>query len=159
MGVPAPPRAENLTGTSTRLIGMRAFLVTAATAGAALLTACSSGAGSSPQPATSPSHSSASCTPRPGGRCPGPEPVNQALIGALGVDHTGRHLSGTFQCGGRLEVAETGGTVTVTYLASAVRPGAMMCARVPLQAALPTAAGHRTFRDGVTGATLQIAGR
>ena len=138
---------------------MRAFLGTAAAAGAALLTACGSGVGSSPPPSTSPSHSSASCTPRPGGRCPGPEPVNRALIGVLGIDHTGRHLRGTFQCGGRLVVAETGETVTVTYIASAVGPGAMMCARVLLRATLPTAAGHRTFRDGVTGATLHIAGR
>ena len=144
---------------STRLTGMRAFLVTAAAAVAALLTACGSGAGSSPHPSTSPSPSSATCTPRPGGRCPGPEPVAQALVGVLAIDHSGRQLRGTFQCGGRLAVTETPKTVTVTYVASAVGPGAMMCARVLLRATLPTAAGHRTFSDGVTGATLHITGR
>ena len=85
--------------------------------------------------------------------------MDRALIGVLGVDHTGRQLRGTFQCGGRLVVAETVDTVTVTYVASAVGPGAMMCALVPLRATLRTAAGHRTFRDGVTGAILHVAGR
>ena len=85
--------------------------------------------------------------------------MQRALIGVLGIDHTGRQLRGTFQCGGRLVVVETAETVTVTYVASAVGPGAMMCARVPLRATLPTAAGQRTFRDGVSGATLRVAGR
>lgn len=84
--------------------------------------------------------------------------MDRALIGALGIDHTGRQLNGTFQCGGRLVVAETAETVTVTYVASAVGPGAMMCALVPLRATLRTPAGSRTFRDGVTGATLHVTG-
>ena len=120
---------------------------------AAALAACSS----SGNAADLVRHSAAPCTPPPGGRCAGPEPVHVALYGgALAVSKDGRTIAGRFQCGGRLKAAETASRVTLTYIASRVGPGAMACALVPLSVRLDAPVGSRTVVDGVTGQHLHV---
>ncbi|HKC28441.1 MAG TPA: hypothetical protein VKB75_10560 [Jatrophihabitans sp.] len=68
----------------------------------------------------------------------------------------GTRLQGRFLCGGRLRATETATRVTVTYMASKVRPGGLMCAQVPLTARLNTPLGNRAVVDGVTGKPLAV---
>jgi hypothetical protein len=85
--------------------------------------------------------------------------VRVALYSGLQLSSDGRTISGRFQCGGRLEASETARQVLLTYVASAVGPGAMACALVPLSVHLPTAVGSRTVIDGVSGQHLRVAQR
>jgi hypothetical protein len=78
------------------------------------------------------------------------------LVGQLAVSADGRTVSGRFQCGGRLRAKESGHTVTITYVASAVRSGAMSCAMVALKVRLATPLGSRRVVDGVSGQPLHL---
>jgi hypothetical protein len=93
-----------------------------------------------------------SCTPQGGSRCAGPEQISVPLTVSAG----GRRLQGRFLCGGRLRVQETSSRVTVTYVASKVRPGGLMCAQVPLTARLQAPLGSRPVVDGVTGKPVAV---
>jgi hypothetical protein len=93
-----------------------------------------------------------SCTPQGGSRCAGPEQISVPLTVSAG----GRRLQGRFLCGGRLRVQETSSRVTVTYVASKVRPGGLMCAQVPLAARLQAPLGSRPVVDGVTGKPVAV---
>jgi hypothetical protein len=92
-----------------------------------------------------------SCLPPAGGRCPGPE-----RIYSLHLDRTGRVLSGTFACGGRLTADESTSDVVVTYFASAVGAGAMSCAEVVLRVRLATPLAGRRLTDGSTHRLIQL---
>lgn len=65
-------------------------------------------------------------------------------------------LFGKFQCGGRLRAKESGDRVLITYLASRVPPGAMMCASVPLSVGLHRPLLGRAVVDSVTGHVLHV---
>ena len=65
-------------------------------------------------------------------------------------------LFGRFQCGGRLRARESGNRVLITYIASRVPPGAMMCARVTLSVGLHRPLLNRTVVDSVTGHVLRV---
>jgi hypothetical protein len=114
-----------------------------------------------PGPSTTPSHSSPTpaphCKIRAGARCPGPAPVDSALIGHLYLaSRTQLAIYGNFQCGGRLQATESKHQVTITYVASRVRPGAMMCAKVNLSVKLAKPLDGRRVIDGVTGRRLPV---
>jgi hypothetical protein len=113
------------------------------------LAGCASNSQESPPRASS-------CTPPAGGRCAGPEGVGAALVGDLSAGKDGRTIRGRFQCGGQLEASETPQRITVTYVASQVRAGAMLCALVPLSVHLAAPVGSRTVVDAVTGHRLVI---
>ena len=144
-------------------------VLAAATALCALtITACSSAdAGPSQQSGTTPTHSTKPthstptpappCRIRAGARCPGPAPVDSALIGHLYLaSRTQLAIYGNFQCGGHLHATESKHQVTITYFASRVRPGAMMCARVNLSVKLVKPLDGRRVIDGVTGKHLAV---
>jgi hypothetical protein len=94
-----------------------------------------------------------------GGRCPGPEPVHQALLSDLLLSKDGHTLHGLFLCGGRLMVTEKARRVVLTYIGSHVRPGGMSCAMIRLSVHLTGALGSRAVIDGVTGKHLHIGTR
>lgn len=96
------------------------------------------------------------CSSGAGGRCGGPEPIREALFGQWTVDAGGRQVSGHFQCGGKLEAKETRTAVRLTYVASAVRAGAMACALIPLSVTLASPLGSRAVIDGVDGSTVEV---
>ena len=97
------------------------------------------------------------CKVRAGARCPGPAPVGSALIGHLYLaSRTQLAIFGDFRCGGQLRAAESTHRVVITYLASRVSPGAMMCAKVNLSVKLAKPLDGRHVFDAVTGKRLQV---
>ena len=92
-----------------------------------------------------------------GARCPGPAPVDSALIGHLYLASRDQlSLFGDFQCGGRLRAEESGNRVLITYIASRVRPGGMACAKITLSVRLDAPLNGRTVVDSVTGDVLHV---
>jgi hypothetical protein len=136
-------------------------LVIAAVALCALTAACTSAnAGPSHRggPTSTPgTPTPSSCVPRAGGRCPGPASVDSALLGELYLASRSQlSISGLFLCGGRLHAKESPDRVTITYIASRVRGGAMTCAKVPLSVRLAAPLAGRTVVDGVSGQVLTV---
>ena len=77
------------------------------------------------------------------------------LASGVAVFPDGRTIVAVVLCGSRLVARETQGEVLVTWVASAVGPGGMSCARIPLTAHLRRSLGTRRLVDGVTGAQLR----
>ncbi|HZC71782.1 MAG TPA: hypothetical protein VE442_13905 [Jatrophihabitans sp.] len=125
------------------------------------MTAACSGADGSPAPGNgSGSSTSSGCVVRAGARCPGPAPIDSALIGHMYIASRNQlTIFGAFQCGGRLQASESGKRVVVTYVASRVPPGGMACAKVKLSVGLDKALAGRTVVDGVTGKVLHVGVR
>lgn len=97
------------------------------------------------------------CVAQGGARCPGPAPVNSAIIGHLYLASRSQlTLFGDFQCGGHLRATESAHRVVITYVASRVRPGGMACAKVRLSVALDAPLKGRTVIDSVTGHRLPV---
>jgi hypothetical protein len=155
-------------------MNIRPVLVAATAICALTITACSSAdAGPSHRSATVPTHSTSPrqtttpthstptpappCRTRAGARCPGPAPVDSALIGHLYLaSRTQLAIYGNFQCGGHLQATESKHQVTITYFASRVRPGVMMCAKVNLSVKLAMPLNGRRVIDRVTGQRLPV---
>jgi hypothetical protein len=148
-------------------MNLRPVLATAAAICALTVTACSSAdagpprrSGATPTHSTTPTHGTptpAPCKIRAGARCPGPAPVDSALIGQLYLaSRTQLAIYGDFQCGGQLRATESTQLVTITYVASRVRTGAMTCAKVNLSVRLAEPLDGRRVIDGVTGERLPV---
>ena len=130
------------------------FAIAALAACGLAATACSAADATS---STTPTPTKSDCVARAGGRCPGPAPVTSALIGSLYIaSPTQLDLFGKFQCGGRLRAKESGNRVLVTYIASRVPPGAMMCASVTLSVGLHRPLLDRSVVDSLTGHVLHV---
>jgi hypothetical protein len=86
--------------------------------------------------------------PRPTG------PDGRLTVGAVAITPDGRTLTVVVLCGGKLTVRE-GTQVFITWIASAVGPGAMSCATVALTARLQRPLARRPLVDTVTGRTLR----
>lgn len=89
--------------------------------------------------------------PPAGGRCGGPEPLQAVSVGA-----DDRRLATVVMCGGSLRLSETPNAVLVTYVASAVGPGAMSCARVRLTARLAAPLARRPVVDATSGDRVPV---
>jgi hypothetical protein len=117
-----------------------------------LTTVVLSGCGAHAATAPTATKPAATCTPPAGGRCA----ADVAWTGTIGVSADGRHLGGVVLCGGTLHVTETGDRVTIRLHVGALGPGAMACARVPVQVALDAPLGHRVVVDAVSGRTVRV---
>lgn len=83
--------------------------------------------------------------------------MDSALIGHLYIaSRTQLTLYGDFLCGGQLRAEESDHRVLITYIASRVRPGAMLCAKVKLSAPLDAPLRGRTVVDSVTEKVLPV---
>ena len=83
--------------------------------------------------------------------------MTSALIGHLYLaSRTQLAIFGDFQCGGQLRATESKHRVLITYFASRVRPGGMLCAKVKLSVKLAKPLDSRRVIDAVTGKHLPV---
>jgi hypothetical protein len=78
------------------------------------------------------------------------------VTGPLTLDRNGQRLHAIFLCGGRLVARQSPQQVTISYIASRVRQGAMTCARVDLAVHLSQPLGARPVVDAFTGKPIVV---